>query len=145
MLSLGCSSDSAKTPVWPDPVPVSGTVTYGDQPLADAMVTFSPTGTTAGQGAAGLTDNSGKYVLQAPWTDGKTRPGAIPGTYKVSISRMVKADGSVWKPDPKSPDAGPMSIGAREEMPEQYSFQSKLTADVSKDNGVFDFKLEKAQ
>ncbi len=140
LLALGCGSESTKTKL-PDPVPVSGTVTYGDQPLADAMVTFSPTDTTVGQGASGLTDSSGKYVLQSSPVDGKPKPGAIPGNYKVSISRMVKPDGSVWKPNPNQ---GPMTGGAaHEEMPDEYSFNSQLTAEVSKDKGVIDFKLDK--
>jgi hypothetical protein len=127
----------------PDPVPVSGTVTFGDQPLPDATVTFSPTDSTVGQGAAGITDSSGKFILQTSVEGGKTKPGAIPGNYRVTISRMVRPDGSVWKPNPKE---GPMSGGAaREELPEEYSFKSTLTAEVSKDKGVIDFKLNKPQ
>jgi hypothetical protein len=141
LLALGCGSDLQK-PNWPEPVPVSGTVTYGDQPLADAMVTFSPIDTTtAGHGASATTDSSGKYVLQSSWVDGKTKPGAIPGNYRVTISRMVKLDGSVWKPNPNQ---GPMTAGAaKEELPAEYSFDSKLTAEVSKDKGIIDFKLNK--
>jgi hypothetical protein len=115
-------------------------VTYGDQPLSQATVIFFPTDSTPGQGASAITDNSGKYVLQSRSVDGKTKPGAIPGKYRVTVSRMVKSDGSVAKPDPNK---GPMTEGAREELPPEYSFKSELTADVSKDKGVIDFKLEK--
>jgi hypothetical protein len=55
---------------------------------------------------------------------------------------MVKPDGSVWKPDP-SASGGPATFGAREELPAEYSLQPRLTADVSKDTAVHDFKLEK--
>jgi hypothetical protein len=140
---LGCGDGGTKGPVLPEPVPVSGTVTYGDAPLADAMVTFTPTESTVGQGASGITDGSGKYVLESRWSDGKSKPGAIPGKYVVTISRMVRPDGTVWKPDPNK---GPMTGGAaHEELPQEYSFKSILTADVSKDKGVHDFKLEKKQ
>jgi hypothetical protein len=140
LLISGCGK-SEKAPNWPDPVPVSGTVMYGGQPLNDARVTFDPIGTTPGQGASAFTDSAGKYVLQARWVDGKTKPGAIPGNYRVTISRMVNLNGEVVKPDP---NAGPMTAGAvTEELPDQYSFNSQLTAEVSKDKGQHDFTLEK--
>jgi hypothetical protein len=142
VLALGCGSSDTKAPTWPDPVPVNGIVTLNEQPLSDAMVTFSPIDRTVGKGASSITDSSGKYTLESPWVDGKTKPGAIPGNYKVTISRMVKPDGSVWKHDP---NVGPMSMAAREELPDEYSFNSTLTAEVSKANAAIDFKLNKAK
>ena len=137
----GCGP-SDKTPKLPDLVPVSGTVTYDGKPLTDAMVQFLPMGSTQGQGTAAVTDASGKYTLETVSSNGKARPGAVPGNYGVRISRMVKPDGSVWKPGPDA-SGGPATSGAREEMPDEYAMQSKLTAEVSKDKPVHDFKLDK--
>lgn len=138
---LGCGPSA---PQLPDLVPVSGTVTYDGKPLDNASVTFSPMdGGKAGYGASGFTDASGKYTVETAAGDGKTKPGAVPGKYGVKISRMVKPDGSVWKPDPKDPSIGPMTFGAREELPEEYSMQPRLNAEVSKDKSVHDFTLVK--
>ena len=142
VLVLGCGSAETKGPNWPDPVPVTGIVTLNDQPLSDATVTFTPIEKTVGNGGSGVTDSSGKYTLQSTWGDGKTvKPGAIPGNYRVVISRMVTQDGKVWKQDP---NVGPMSVGAREELPDEYAFDSKLTAEVTTANPTIDFKLNKA-
>lgn len=136
----GCGSSEPKLP---ELVPVTGTVTYDGKPLADATVTFSPMGTTQeGPGAGGVTDASGKYTLETLAQNGKSKTGAVPGKYGVRISRMILPDGSVWKPDPKV-DSGPATFGASEELPPEYSLQPRLTADVSKEKSVHDFKLEK--
>ncbi|WP_373650774.1 carboxypeptidase-like regulatory domain-containing protein [Schlesneria sp. DSM 10557] len=138
---LGCGG-GPKLPKWPDPVPASGTITFDGKPLVDATVSFTPLEQTQGKGAVGTTDESGKYELKSLGPDGKPKPGAIPGKYRVSVSRMVKADGSVWKPDPKNP-GGPMNFGAKEELPRQYAVESKLVADVASGKSPYDFKLEK--
>lgn len=143
-LIIGCGGPNLKTPKWPDPVAVGGKITYGDQPLSDAIVSFIPLTSTPGQGASGVTDDNGEYQLQSRWVDGKIRDGVIPGKYKVIISRMVKNDGSVWKPDANNAE-GPISVGAKEEIPEMYSLPdaSELVAEVGKDGGTHDFALIK--
>lgn len=142
---LAVSGCGPSGPKLPDLVPVSGTVTYDGKPLDNATVTFSPMeGGQAGFGASGFTDSSGKYTLETAAGDGKTKLGAVPGKYGVTISRMVKPDGSVWKPDPKDP-SGPMTYGAREELPSEYSMQPRLTAEVANDKAVHDFKLDKGK
>ena len=137
----GCGP-SVQLPKWPDPVPATGPIVFDDKPLSGATVTFSPLEQTQGHGAIGTTDDAGKYELRSLGPDGKSRVGAIPGKYRVAVSRMVKPDGSVWKPDPKAP-GGPMNSGAREEMPRQYALESKLTAEVASGKSPYDFKLEK--
>lgn len=141
MCFVGCGS-GVKLPKWPDPLPATGTIIYDDKPLSGATVTFTPLEQTQGHGAAGTTDDSGKYELKSLGPDGKSRAGIIPGKYRVAVSRMVKPDGSVWKPDPKAP-GGPMNSGAREEMPRQYALESKLTTEVAAGKSPYDFKLEK--
>ena len=139
---LGCGSQ-VKTPEWPDPLPVSGTITYGDSPLVSASVNFTPDSpTTPGHGASGFTDDSGNYVLNYRAPNGKTMEGAIPGKYRVRISCMVKPDGTAWKPDPSKP-TGPANVGAREMMPREYSLETKLKAEVKDGEDTYNFKLIK--
>jgi hypothetical protein len=140
-LALGCGS-RMKIPKWPEPMPVKGTVTYDDKPLVNATVSFTPIGQTEGSGAAGMTDDSGKYELKMTWVDGKTRYGIIPGNYRIAFSRMVRPDGTPWKPDPSRP-GGPMNSGAREEMPREFALESKITMEVAKGKDVYDFNLKK--
>lgn len=73
-MSIGCNLDSR-----PKRAPVSGTVTYRNQPVKGAVVNFVP---VAGDNiATGLTDAQGKYQLGTfELTD-----GALVGQHKVSI------------------------------------------------------------
>jgi hypothetical protein len=132
-----------KIPKWPDPVPVTGKVTYGDQPLAGAIVSFNPEGSTVGQGASAKTDDTGKFELQTRMPDNTMKKGCIPGKYKVLISRLVNPDGSVWVP--KDGSQGPAMTGAKEELPRQYSDpgMTQLRADVTASGGTFDFSIPK--
>jgi hypothetical protein len=117
---LGCGGDDG-----PKLVPVSGTVLLNGQPLSSAHVTFLPTGETRGTGADGKTDANGVFTLKARHRG----PGAVAGTYKVVISKMVKADGSDITPEDATP---PVLSGAREIIPASYSSHaaSTLTATV---------------
>src|SRR5262245_39370809 len=65
---------------------VSGKVTLGGQPLADAAVTFSPT--AAGSPSTGRTNASGEYTLL--YTRGVK--GAEAGEHTVTISTYRSAD-----------------------------------------------------
>lgn len=60
-------------------VPVTGTVTQGGKPLAQADVMFFP---ERGAPSSGKTDASGQFTLM--FNDG--RPGAVVGKHKVVIS-----------------------------------------------------------
>src|SRR5262245_36991618 len=75
LAACGCGG-GVKPPNWPDPVPTSGTVTFADQPLADATVTFSPEGATPGPGGNGVTDSSGKFEIKTDWGNGNWKSGA---------------------------------------------------------------------
>jgi hypothetical protein len=64
----------------PGPVPVSGTVTYQGQPLADVNVTFlGPEGLVA----TGTTDAQGQFSKLDSNRGGE---GAVPGEYRVTIT-----------------------------------------------------------
>ena len=66
------------------PIPVEGLVLLDEQPLAGATVTFTPIG-KGGQPAVGLTDDGGTFKL----TNADGRSGAVPGEYKVTVSRAA--------------------------------------------------------
>jgi hypothetical protein len=75
-------------------VPVSGTVTLDDEPLADALVSFQPIGATTssepGPGSFGRTDEEGRYTLQIVEPD---QPGAVVGPHRVLISTATSGGG----------------------------------------------------
>jgi hypothetical protein len=64
-----------------DTVPVTGTVTLDGQPVDGALVLFQPSGDH--KAASGTTDSSGKFTL----TTGNAGDGAMPGQYKVTVSK----------------------------------------------------------
>jgi hypothetical protein len=75
LASVGCGADN------PDLVPVAGIVTMKGRPVAEVIVTFTPTGKTIGNGALGGTDTKGHFALM----DVRGGQGAYPGEYKVSL------------------------------------------------------------
>lgn len=139
--TVGCGGTSA--PKLPDPVPVGGTVLFDGKPLADAIVTFVPAINSSkgmGPGANAVTDESGSFELVTA-IGRRAKPGAIPGKYRVSISRLVGPDGS---PIVLEPGAPPANAGARESLPPRYSdvMMTELKADVGDEGGSFDFKVK---
>ena len=136
---VGCGP--AAKPVPAGLVPVSGTVSMDGKGLNGATVMFIP---TSGQSsdAGGVTDDAGKYVLKSGEGQGT---GALPGEYRVVITRLIKPDGSVVPP---SPEKSPMQLmteeNAKESVPAQYSdlLRSKLKATVAASGGTHDFDLK---
>lgn len=135
---LGCGS---KTTDLPEPVPVTGTVTLDNKPLANATVYFTPTSGEKGVGATATTDANGKYELSTRY-GGDVRKGAVPGKYRVHFSLMVDSGG---KPIPADSETPPADLGARESLPTHLSDQNETrqTADVSANGGTIDFKLSR--
>jgi hypothetical protein len=133
LILFGCTG---KDPAGPKLVPVSGAVSLNGKPVAGATVTFVPAGDTKGFGSKGKTDVDGKYSL----TGNRGGAGAVPGNYKVTISKRVMPDGS--EPDE---DVPVMESPARETLPSKYSMggQTTLTAIVPESGGAVDFKLAK--
>jgi len=76
------------------PVDVEGIVLLDNAPVAEATVLFIPEGDT-GQPAYGMTDENGKFQLSTF----KENDGAIPGNYKVTVTKSV--------PPPQPPEAEP--------------------------------------
>jgi hypothetical protein len=83
----------------------------------------------------GRTKEDGTYQLLAP----EDRAALLKGPCKVTISRMVKPDGS-----PLAEGEAPAMALAIEQLPQRYSMPatSELTADVPEGGGNFDFPLE---
>ena len=101
MLSLaGCGGGPARDAKWPEPVPVSGTVRYEGEPLADAQITFSPEGT--GYLATGTSDAEGRYTLMTRFSRSFEEEGVVPGKYKVLVGKFLPE--SEWKLPEKTGD-----------------------------------------
>ena len=105
-------------PSGPQPVPVTGAVTYNDKAV-EVMVTFLPVAET-GQVAKGLSDKSGKFSLStlAP------EDGAFPGQYRVSVLPA--------EPPPMPGPSGDFPPSYRSPLPVKYGNPetSGFTADV---------------
>jgi len=139
----GCGGGSS-TEV-PELVPVSGTVTLGDKPIAGVVVAFipitnleNPDDKTPGTGAIGVTDAAGKYTLKHR----SGQPGVQPGMYSVTFSKVALPDGS---PIPEGKIPG--EVGAVELIPKRYTVLDSRPHGlnqvvVKKEGGTFDFKLK---
>lgn len=126
-------------------VPVTGTITLNDKPLAGVTVNFH-VDALAGQGenATGVTDEAGKYTLSTYLPGAAHGPtlGAIPGEYQVTITKLVMPDGSAVPPDIAPADAEEMK--AKQLLPAKYSHleRSQLKGTVRQESTVIDFTLK---
>ncbi len=143
LVLTGCSDGSSPPPKLPDTVKVTGTATLDGKPLEGAVIRFAPTSERGFHGAAGVVDALGKYGLVTDTGNGQSRPGVIPGDYTISVSRMVKPDGSLVPANSKEP---PMMSGARDTIPIKYSSQkAQLKYTVTAEGGTFDINLDSKQ
>ena len=118
---VGCSGGG------PVAYPVSGTVTYQDQPVAGAQVMFT---SDAGRAAEGTTDASGKFTL----TTFKPGDGALAGSHRVTIVKMETTPST----DPNNPYGTAKSV-----LPPRYANpgQSPLQETVGTEKNEFNFVL----
>ena len=108
----------------PDLNAVTGTVTLDGEPLADALLVFTPM--TGGRPAAARTDANGKYKLVYT----RNASGTIVGEHVVEITtgdELEMDDGTVEK--------------IAEKVPAKYNLDSELRANVEDGSNVFDFEL----
>lgn len=137
----------------PGVVRVSGTVTLDGTPVEGATVSFRPEGDT--RAASGLTDASGVFHL----TTLNSGDGALPGSYKVSISKMEDTDpahqvtgeefaamvagGKPPPMGPTKPGRQTKNVGMKYHVPQKYLDPEKsgLTAEV-KAGGDNDFTFD---
>jgi len=128
--------------------PVSGTVTQKGSPVEGAIVSFVPA-SEGGENAVGVTDAAGKYIL----TTRKKDDGALPGQYKVSITKYDKPketaatsaplpEGELSSPDYKG--EAPETPPAKNLLPSKYasSDTSGLSATVNSGPNTHNFELE---
>ncbi|MGE0609329.1 MAG: carboxypeptidase-like regulatory domain-containing protein [Pirellulales bacterium] len=120
LLLAGCGDSGPKL------TKVQGKVLCDGQPLANALVTLLPTGSTDDDRRActGTTSESGEYVLASSWG-----PGAVPGEYKVTVSQMTKADGSPLVAMGEGLDLTQMRMqpGSKERLPSKFSSAAETT------------------
>lgn len=146
---LGCGG----APQIPGLVKVSGTVNFKGQPVEGATVNFRPeSGTRA---ASGRTDANGVFQL----TTLNPGDGALPGNYKVSVSKIEDTDpdhqvtaedfakmvsgGGKAPAGPTRPGQKVKSVGLEYHVPQKYmdADKSGLTATVNA-SGKNDIPIE---
>lgn len=138
----------------PGVVKVSGTVTLDGTPVEAATVSFRPEGDA--RAASGRTDANGRFQL----TTLNPGDGALPGSYKVSISKVEDTDpahqitaeemaemmsGDKQAPKgPTRPGQKTKNVGMKYHVPQKYMDPEKsgLTATVTADgDNNFTFEL----
>jgi hypothetical protein len=153
-LLAGCGESSGT-------LPVTGKVTKGGQPVAGAAVVFEPSGSSKdAKSASGTTDASGVYKL----TTFVNGDGALPGNYKVKITKFPGADvpameapkeasqqdiDAIYKAMQEKGKYGPgaqtdTSAEIKNELDNKYADvnTSGLTAEVKAGATTFDFTVD---
>ena len=115
-LLIGCGASGPETST------VEGTVTLDGQPLAGALLIFTPQGTAGGRMSGGQTDAQGHYEL----TYSRDQMGAVPGEHKIEITTYGQGEGD--EPTP-------------EKLPAKYNTQSELIKTVEPGENTIDFEL----
>ena len=138
-LFVGCAESK---PDRPKTYPVSGTVTYNGQPVADASLNFRIA--DGSSFAMARTDASGKYQLMTY----EAGDGAVPGEYKIGIT---KYENTATTSGPGMDDAEYASPKEEAEggappknlLPEKYMNPetSGLTATVTEGPNTANFEL----
>lgn len=138
----GCGPDTSGLP---KTVPAEGMLLLDGQPVHGASLVASPEG--GEHGANGLSDESGHFKLDAfPGL----KSGAVPGTYKVIVSKTVEVQGEADSgPPPASDDAAHAAesttagVSWVNELPDKYSgFDTTDLVVTIPEEGTTDLKLE---
>ncbi len=100
------------------------------------LVTFVSM-TDRGLNATGTVGADGKYSLKVS-VGKQEKDGAVPGKYKVVVSRFLQPNG-----EPQDPSV-PAAIPGLESLPQQYSMptMTQLKAEVPAAGGTADFDLK---
>ena len=147
---MGCSGE---IPI-PGIVDVTGTVALKGQPVEGVTVNFHPD--SGSRAASGRTDAKGRFTL----TTFNPGDGALPGTYRVSVSKIEDTDpsrqltseqfagimsGKAPPPPPSSKPRAAKDGGLKYHVPKKYmdTEKSGLIATVDQDGeNDFQFDLE---
>jgi hypothetical protein len=130
-VSFGCGGATDDLPR----VAVSGTVTFGGEPLAQGRIQFEPASAEAKITAGGeITD--GRFAISRD-------QGPTPGDYRIMItSSAPRSPGGDKSPGAES--KGKMQAPAVELIPKEYNSKTQLTAKVEAGkSNAFDFPLKK--
>lgn len=121
LLAAGCSEKDTG----PKRVQATGTVNYKGQPVEGASVILSPDG--AGQAATATTDGSGHFKLGTK----EASDGAVPGKYKVMVSKTETTTEEIPETDPRYGTVTPKTT-VKEYLPAKYKDPAKsgLTAEI---------------
>jgi hypothetical protein len=134
MFLVGCGGPTVD-PNRPKTYPVKGVVTYKGEPVEGATVMFMASGSQE-RGAIGKTDTSGGFAL----TTFEAADGALPGPYRVTVSKTVVEDAPEEVGPGDASGAEPFSGTAKDLLPTKYKDANKsgLTAEVKEtgDNSV---------
>jgi hypothetical protein len=130
LATCGCGKAGAPTV---QELPITGKVTLDGMPLPGADVLFL-TASDPPAVLAAKTKDDGSYQLQT--VAGQAAP--VEGACKVTISRLVKPDGS-----PLAAEEMPADAGAVEQLPGKYSRfgMTTLSAIVAAEGATIDFPL----
>jgi hypothetical protein len=103
---LGCSSA--------EPIPVQGTVLLNDKPVGGVFVFFYPdqADPKVSTFGTGNTNDKGEFVI----VNKSRTEGLPPGTYRVTCSRFITADGKVLPSDVKASE-----FGGRQTIAKQFT------------------------
>lgn len=136
---IGCGKKTTELKL--DLVPMSGTVTLDGIPVADANVILVYTGTPPESfvGSGAVSDAQGHYEVQ---TMGKK--GTVAGTYQVTVSKQVSANGTALKPEEGIDiEQLRMAGGVKETMPGKYTNPATTDLKVTVEKGKTDgYNLE---
>ncbi|MDB5337455.1 MAG: hypothetical protein JWN70_3074 [Planctomycetaceae bacterium] len=118
--SIGCRGQAL-----PQTVPVTGTVVYQTKPVEGAQVVLNSTD-PAGKPASGTTDAQGKFTVQTYVDPANQVKGAMPGNYKVTVTKVEKS--TMSSEDMMKASAGKKPAGPKHLLPAKYS--SPATTDL---------------
>ena len=125
LAAIGCGGPSL-----PNAVSVSGTVSYQDKPVAGAQVVLNNTD-EKGKPASGVTDAQGNFSVQT-YVDGAQAKGAMPGSYKVTVTKIEQS--TLSSEEMMKAASGGNPAGPKHLLPKKYSSltTTSLTAEVKK-------------
>ena len=134
LVATGCGSISYETNFKVSPV--TGRITHGGEPLADAHVTLNPLSEMPKgfTGAGGRTDAQGNFEIMSG-----TQKGAPAGDYKLTVSKLVGPDGEkLERVSDGGVDQGQLVASGRstERIPAPYKDKELSPIDVVVKEGV---------
>lgn len=137
LVAVGCQKG-------PDMGIVKGQVTMDGEPLANALVTFTPA--EGGPAATGTTDANGQYELLS-----LGQKGAVLGQHKVTITTLQETPEGIDEEMTEEEymkmveeGGGPAAYKdaeITEKIPAKYNTQSELTAEVTSGENTINFEL----